>query len=280
MARRARGPIPPDAAAYERHGVPRGAPFMRPLLAMAPPWPGARVLDVACGTGVVARAAAPAVAPGGYVVAVDRSPAMAAATRIRAYEEAAPRLHAAVMDAHSLALRDTSFDVVYCQFGLMLMAEPARAAAELARVVRPGGTVAAVVWGPPSSVVGFAAYFATAHATVSQALPPEQHPVFSLSAPSALGTLLFDAGLRVEREARMAVEDSALDLDSYWAWVSEVLGFPVAVNGGWQMRRIVDYPPAVQERARTDALARVAPYVQPDGRLKLPSEAILAVARQ
>src|SRR4051794_2741350 len=106
--------LPGEAAAYERYGVPRGTPFTQLLLALAPPAPGACVLDVACGTGVVARAVAPVVGPHGRVVAVDRSPAMVAATRLRAAEDDAARrlagaaaaagIHSAVMDAQALAL--------------------------------------------------------------------------------------------------------------------------------------------------------------------------------
>ncbi|HZR97265.1 MAG TPA: methyltransferase domain-containing protein [Chloroflexota bacterium] len=282
-------PIPAEAAAYERFGAPRGAPYTRPLLALAPPWPGARVLDVACGTGVVARAVAPALGPRGLLVAVDRSPAMVAATRIRAEEAAgasppdepiAPPTRVAVMDAHALALADAAFDLAYCQFGLMLMTEPVRAAAELARIVRPGGAVAAVVWSEPARVVGFAAYFAAIHTVVPGAGAVEQHPVFSLAAPAALADVLSAAGLRVEREEHVAVEDPLTDLDEYWAWVSTVLGFPVQAPDGWALRRIVDFPPVVQAAARAEALARVQPYVQPDGRLALPSEAVLAVARR
>jgi trans-aconitate methyltransferase len=79
MAEQPRHPIPAEVAAYERYGAPRGAPFTRPLLALAPPWPGARVVDVACGTGTVTRAVAPVLGPRGLVVAVDWSPAMVAA---------------------------------------------------------------------------------------------------------------------------------------------------------------------------------------------------------
>src|SRR4051794_4808895 len=183
-----RRPLPGEAAAYERYEVPRGTPFTQALLALAPPGPGACVLDVACGTGVVARAAAPFLRPHGRVVAVDRSPAMIAATRLRAAEDAAARRHAgeavahsiqtAVMDAQALALPDAAFDVAYCQFGLMPSPAPPRAAAELARVVRPGGAVAAVVWSVPANLVGFAAYLTAIQAHVPGALPAEQHPVF------------------------------------------------------------------------------------------------------
>src|SRR5689334_16632256 len=109
-----RRPLPGEAAGYERYGAPRGAPFTQSLLAVAAPAPGACVLDLACGTGVVARGAAPALGPRGRVVAVDRSPAMIAATRLRAGEDAAARrlagaaaaagIHTAVMDAQALAL--------------------------------------------------------------------------------------------------------------------------------------------------------------------------------
>ena len=275
-----RAPVPPEAAAYERYGVPRGIPFTPSLLAAAPPTAGCRVLDVACGTGVVARAAAPAVGPTGLVVAVDWSAAMAATIRIRAAEEGHRACRVAVMDAHALALPGGAFDVVYCQFGLMLLADPSQAAAELARVVRPGGTVAALVWSEPARVVAFASYLAAAHAHVSGARVPTEHPVFRLSAPRALASLLVDAGLIVEHDERVSVTDYHMDAAAYWAWASEVLGFPVAADGGWAMRRIVDYSPAVQATVRLDALARVEPYQQADGRLALPSEAVLVRARR
>jgi SAM-dependent methyltransferase len=275
-----RAPAPPEAAAYERYGVPRGSPFTPSLLAMAPPTPGGRLLDVACGTGVVARAAAPAVGPTGVVVAVDWSAAMTATTRIRAAEEGHRACRVAVMDAHALALPGGAFDVVYCQFGLMLLADPPRAAAELARVVCPGGTVAALVWSEPARVAAFASYLAAVHAHVPGARAPTEHPVFRLSAPRALAGLLADVGLLVEHDERVSATDYHADVAAYWAWASEVLGFPVAADGGWAMRRIVDYPPAVQAAVRADALARVEPYRQADGRLALPSEAVRVRARR
>jgi SAM-dependent methyltransferase len=206
--------------------------------------------------------------------------AEAAASQAQAGDAAAARTRVAVMDAHALALADAAFDLVYCQFGLMLLADPRRGAAELARVVRPGGAVAVVVWSVPARVVGFTAYFAAVHAAVPDARAPEQHPVFTLARPGALTMLLAAVGLRVEREERLCMEDSLQDLDEYWAWVSEVLGFPVDTDAGSVMRRIGDYPPAVQQAARAEALARVKPYLRSNGRLVLPSEAALAAARR
>jgi SAM-dependent methyltransferase len=160
----------------------------------------------------------------------------------------------------------------------MLVADPARAAAELARVVRPGGAVAAVVWSEPERVIGFAAYIAAVHAHVPGARPPEHHPVFRLGAPGALAALLAAAGLAVDHEERLAVVDRYPDAEAYWTWASQVVGFPVAADSGWAARLITDYPTEVQERVRAAALARVAAYQQPDGSLALPSEAILVRA--
>jgi SAM-dependent methyltransferase len=273
-----RAPIPADAANYERHGVPRGVPFLAPLLALAPPPAHGSVLDLACGTGVVARAVAPRLGAAGRVFGVDWSAAMVTAAHTRAAEEKLTRCRFAVMDAHALALGDAAFDAVYCQFGLMLLREPARAAAEIARVLRPGGCVAAAVWSEPAQVAGFSAYLAAAHAQVPGARPPEVHPVFTLAAPGALARLLTGAGLTVQRDERVAVRDHHADATAYWTWASEIVGFPVDTSAGRVTPRIVDYPPALQAAVRADALTRLRPYELLDGRLALPSAAVLVRA--
>jgi SAM-dependent methyltransferase len=279
MAAACQAPLPPDAAVYERYGVPRGAPFTAPLLALAPPRPGARVLDLACGTGLVARAVAPGVGPAGLVIGADWSPTMVAAARALAARARLVVCRFAVMDAHALALHAAAFDMVYCALGLMLMAEPARAAAEIARVLRPGGAVAAFVWSVPEHVVAFSAYLAAVHAHVPGALPLAAHPVFRLAAPRALAVLLEGAGLVVERDERYLTTDLHADEAAYWVWASQVLGFPVTTDGSAPvMRRIVDYPAAVQTAVRADVVARLAPYRAPDGRLALPSEGVLVRA--
>jgi SAM-dependent methyltransferase len=280
MSQPPRAPVPPEAAGYDRYGVPRGVPFIPALLAALPPTAGARVLDLACGTGVIARAVAPAVGPGGLVLGVDRSPAMVLAARIRAAEDGCRNCRFAVADAHALALPTARFDAAYCQFGLMLFDQPPRAAAEIARVLRPGAACAAVVWSEPPRVVAFHAYLAAVEAQVPGVRAPSEHPVFSLAAPCALAALLADAGLAVERDERVAVADYHPDAATYWTWASAVLGFPVATEGGWTMRRILDYPPDLQAAVRADVLARVRAYEQPDGRLAIPSEAVLVRARR
>lgn len=103
--------------------------------------PGQRVLDVACGTGVLARRAAARVGPAGSVSGVDINPAMLAVA-----QSLAPEIDWRQGPAESLPHEDQGFDAVVCQFGLMLFSDPAAAASEMLRVLKPGGRVAVAVF--------------------------------------------------------------------------------------------------------------------------------------
>lgn len=131
-----------SAAAYERYLVPAiFAAFARGLVALAVPHPGERVLDLACGTGVVARHAAPLVEPGGRVVGVDLNPGMLAVAA-----GLTPGVEWQRADAAQLPFADGAFDVALCQQALMFFPDRAAALVELRRVLTPGGRVALSVW--------------------------------------------------------------------------------------------------------------------------------------
>ncbi|MCW5621926.1 MAG: ubiquinone/menaquinone biosynthesis methyltransferase, partial [Burkholderiales bacterium] len=116
--------------------------------------PGERVLDVACGTGLIAFAAAEAVGPQGHVVGIDLADRMVDAARRRAVESEVSNATFARMDAEHLDLPDSSFDVALCAFGLMYMPDPEQAVCEMRRVLRPGGRLLVLefsrVWKPLS----------------------------------------------------------------------------------------------------------------------------------
>lgn len=101
------------------------------------------VLDVACGTGVVARAARDVVGPGGRVVGVDLNPAMLAVAK-----EVRPELEWTQGNAEDLPFADAEFDVALCQSALFFFPDPSRAVAEMARVVARGGVVALQTYAP------------------------------------------------------------------------------------------------------------------------------------
>lgn len=104
---------------------------------------GQSVLDVACGTGVVARAARDVVGRPGRVVGVDLNPAM-----LEVALAARPDLEWVHGDAEDLPFVDAEFDVALCQSALFFFAHPGRAVTEMARVVVPGGVVALQTYAP------------------------------------------------------------------------------------------------------------------------------------
>lgn len=102
---------------------------------------GDRILDVACGTGVLARAAEARVGPTGSVTGVDLGPGMIAVAK-----ELAPSIEWQECAAESLPYPDRSFDVVVSQFGLMFFSDRSEALREMVRVLKPGASMAVAVW--------------------------------------------------------------------------------------------------------------------------------------
>lgn len=130
------------AGAYERNLVPRFfEPFAADLLEGLDLQPGEHLLDVACGTGVVARHAAPKLAPTGQVTAVDISPAMLSVARQIPSSNAAP-ISFKQADATELPLPNAAVDAVVCQQGLQFFPDRPTALAEMFRVLAPGGRLA------------------------------------------------------------------------------------------------------------------------------------------
>lgn len=126
-----------QAEEYEDRFVPAlFQQWVEPVLQAAAVGPGDRMLDVACGTGVVARAAADRVAPDGTVTGVDLNPAMLAVAH-----RVAPEIDWRQGDVATLPFRERSFDVVTCQSAIFFFPDPTGALREMRRVTRPGGRV-------------------------------------------------------------------------------------------------------------------------------------------
>lgn len=188
---------------YERWFVPVIAtPVSALTLAAADLRPGERVLDVACGTGVIARLAAERVGPAGAVTAVDLSPDMIAVARTTPAPPQ-PVVDWQVGDAVSLPVPDGSFDVVTCQMGLMFLDDRAAAVAEMRRVLRPGGRLAVSTPGTIQPAFDVMERAITDH--IGAELAGFVRAVFSMHDPSAVALLLGDAGLQDVR----AVESTA-----------------------------------------------------------------------
>jgi ubiquinone/menaquinone biosynthesis C-methylase UbiE len=164
---------PPIVAIYESRLWRRspgaalllGIPFEREaehVLAALEPRGPMRVLDLACGSGIYARGIARQI-PAGHVVALDLSPAMLAYAVARARREHVPNITWVHGDAMNLPLADASIDAVNCCGALHLFPDPARALAEIQRVLTPDGRLVAAVARKPAGegvVAGLAARLA------------------------------------------------------------------------------------------------------------------------
>jgi Methyltransferase domain len=133
------------AEVYEKELVPAVfAPWAPIVVDLAHPRKGDRVLDVACGTGIVARAAADRVGPNGRVVGVDLNPGMLKVARATWSTGSRSGMSAEWHEASAdnLPFPDASFDIAYCQLGLQFFADRAAALGEMRRVLAGGGRLA------------------------------------------------------------------------------------------------------------------------------------------
>lgn len=205
--------------AYERYLVPvLFRPLAERLLARVRPRPAERLLDVACGTGVVARVAAE---HGVRCTGVDLSPDMLVTAR-----ELAPDLEWIHGDASALPLPDHSYDVVVCQQGLQFMPDPAAAVREMRRVLVPGGRLLVAVWRDLAFSPGFAAYVEMLDRQLGAEASAVLRGPFSMGDAEAVRSLLTGAGFespRDEVEIVVARFGSAEQL-----FVEEVAATPLA----------------------------------------------------
>jgi ubiquinone/menaquinone biosynthesis C-methylase UbiE len=107
--------------------------------------PGQRVLDVACGTGIVERQAAALLGPAGSIVGIDLNPRMLELAKKHAPSGGAP-IEWKEGNAASLPCQDADFDIVLCQQGLQFFPDKVAALQEMHRVLKPGGRVGLCVW--------------------------------------------------------------------------------------------------------------------------------------
>jgi ubiquinone/menaquinone biosynthesis C-methylase UbiE len=179
---------------YQRDFVPAIAtPVSRDLLRAADLRPGERVLDVACGTGVISRLAAERVGLGGSVTAIDIAQDMIDVAKAVAGPDGA-KIDWRTADAESLPLPDASVDVVLCQMGLMFMENRSAAVAEMRRVLSPTGRVVVNTPGRIQPVYEHLERAIVEH--ISPDLGGFVSAVFSMHDPDKVAALLREAGLR------------------------------------------------------------------------------------
>jgi ubiquinone/menaquinone biosynthesis C-methylase UbiE len=184
------------AESYESYMVPvLFGPWAEQLIQAAAAQRGERVLDLACGTGVVARRVAPRVGREGSVTALDMNPAMLEVARAAAAREGlAVEFHEG--SAEDLPFHAGSFDLVLCQFALMFFADRRAALAEARRVLVEGGRIALSVW---QGLDRHPFYRALHEVIRRKAGVSALQEIFGLGDAGELRRLLLDAGFREAR---------------------------------------------------------------------------------
>ena len=249
---------------YERYFVPSIAiPVSAELLRTADLQQGARVLDVGCGTGLIARRAAEMVGKGGSVAGLDLSPDMIAVA------QSAPASGGALIewhqgDATALPFRDGNFDVVLCQMTLMFIEAPLTALREMYRVLTPGGRVVLTTPGPIQPT------FELMEKSIVDQISPDLagfvHMVFSMHDPHAHDTLLRDAGFE---DPATRIYTASFDLPApaefLWQYINLTPMAPFVASA----------PEAAQDAMEAQVVETWAPYVR-NGRTPMEQPMVLA----
>lgn len=151
--------------------------------------PGQRALDVACGTGILARELASRMGSTGRVAGIDPSPGMVAVAK-----HLAPAIEWREGVAESLPFPDQSFNAVVSQFGLMFFTDRRQALREMLRVLAPGGHLAVAVWDSLDNIPAFARLVALLEQTAGRRAADALRAPFTLGNRQELAELFSEAG--------------------------------------------------------------------------------------
>lgn len=257
------------AEVYERELVPAVfGPWGPRVVELAELRPGLRVLDVACGTGLVARLAAEAVGADGHVTALDLNPAMlAVASALPAAEGAT--VEWVEGDAQALPFAEASVDVVCCQLGLQFFPDREGAVREMRRVLVLGGRAVVMVWREIDRAPGFAVLAAALGRTIGADAEALMRAPFALGDAGELARLL-DAG---------GLGDCTIRVEAGTVRFASAESFVRGYVGGSPLAGIVASAP---EQAYEELVGEVEhdldSYIEHDS-LRFPIEAYLAACR-
>ena len=238
------------------------APAHQKLLEMAALEPGERVVETACGTGLVTIPVAEAVGPTGRVEATDLSRVMVERLEARCAELGlSDRVHARRMGAEELDFEDGTFDAAICALGLMYVPDPLAALAEMHRLLVPGGRAVAAVWGDRRNC-GWAGIFPVVDSRVETEVCPL---FFALGSGGSLERHFERVGFTDIRSERIS---TTLEYPSERAALSAAFeGGPVAMAYG-------RFDEPTRAEAHRDYMETIADFREGEG-YRIPGEFVV-----
>ena len=250
------------AGYYEASWAEQLKPAQDALLARAALTPGERVLDVACGTGLVTFEAAERVGASGSVVATDISDRMIERANREAARRGLGHVRCLRMGAEALDFPAGAFDAVLCALGLMYVPDVATALHEMRRVLAPGGRAVAAVWGRRDRC-GWAEVFPIVEARVQSDVCPM---FFQLGTGDTLAGELRRAGFGHVETQRIS---------SDLRYVSGEAAADAAFAGGPVAMAYSRFDEPTRATARAEFIASIGAYRDGDG-YRIPGEFVIA----
>lgn len=258
MTEHERGQVAHSAAEiYEQFFVPALFGDWPPrVLAAADVQQGHRVLDVGCGTGVLAREAERAVGDTGFVVGVDVNEGMLIVARAKS-----PAASWRKGPAEALPFADAYFDRVVSQFSLMFFEDRVKAVSEMLRVVRPGGKIGVAVWASLADTPGYAVVAEILTELFGSEVAKSIEAPYSLGDVEELKALFSEAGAPA---AEVRTVPGKARFDSVESWIYTDIK-------GWTLADVID--DEGYERLRREAPKKLSRFVRPDGSVEFDAPA-------
>jgi SAM-dependent methyltransferase len=250
----------------------RAAQVTESMLELVRLEPGQRVLELASGPGGVGLAAAEAVGPRGEVVISDVVGEMTSIARERSEALGLTNVVTRELDLESIGEPDAAYDAVLCRDGIMLVPDPAVAASEILRILRPDGRAAVAVWGERERNPWLGVLLDAASAQLGAPIPPPAAPgPFSLSDPGVLAALLSDSGFAEVAVNEVEISMQVSSFDEWWSRVSALSG---------SLRQVLaSLPQDASQAIRDWAQEGLVPYTVSAG-LEIPGLSLVAGGRQ